>query len=89
MKLENNVSPTITDRDFVIATVASPTIIKEPEKPAEGEAAAEGAEGEVPAEGAEAAAKEGEALKKMISLKKVRIKNLKKKNLLKKNLLKK
>ena len=35
--------PTITDRDFVIATVAPPTIIKEPEKPAEGEAA-EGAE---------------------------------------------
>ena len=64
VKLENNVSPTITDRDFVIATVASPTIIKEPEKPAEVEAAAEGAEGEVPAEGAEAAAKEGEAAKK-------------------------
>ena len=64
VKLENDISPTITDRDFVIATVASPTIIKEPEKPAEGEAAAEGAEGEVPAEGAEAAAKEGEATKK-------------------------
>ena len=64
VKLEKDVSPTITDRDFVIATVASPTIIKEPEKPAEGEAAAEGAEGEVPAEGAEAAAKEGEAAKK-------------------------
>ena len=27
--------PTITDRDFVIATVAAPTVIKEPEKPAE------------------------------------------------------
>ena len=64
VKLENDVSPTITDRDFVIATVASPTIIKEPEKPAEGEAAAEGAEGEATAEGAEAAAKEGEAAKK-------------------------
>ena len=64
VKLNENVVPTITDRDFVIATVASPTVIKEPEKPAEGEATAEGAEGEVPAEGTEAAAKDGEAAKK-------------------------
>ena len=67
VKLESNVVPTITDRDFVIATVASPTVIKEPEKPAEGEAAAEGAEGEATAEGADAAAatgKEGESAKK-------------------------
>ena len=55
VKLEENVFPTISDRDFVIATVASPTVIKEPEKPAE-DATAEGAEGEAPAEGAEAAA---------------------------------
>ena len=64
VKLGNDIVPTITDRDFVIATVASPTVIKEPEKPAEGEAAAEVAEGESPAEGAEAAAKEGDAAKK-------------------------
>ena len=64
VKLAENVVPTITDRDFVIATVASPTVIKEPEKPAEGEAAAEGAEGEAPTEGAEASAKDGEAVKK-------------------------
>ena len=64
VKLEGNVAPTITDRDFVIATVASPTVIKEPEKPAEEDAAAEGAEGETPAEGAEAAAKDGDAAKK-------------------------
>ena len=64
VKLGNDVVPTITDRDFVIATVASPTVIKEPEKPAEAEAAAEGAEGEAPAEGAEAAAKDGDAAKK-------------------------
>ena len=64
VKLPDNVIPTITDRDFVIATVASPTVMKEPEKPAEGEAAAEGAEGENPAEGAEAAAKDGEGAKK-------------------------
>ena len=65
VKLEGSVAPTITDRDFVIATVASPTVIKEPEKPAEGDATAEGAEGEAPAEGAEAAAsKDGDAAKK-------------------------
>jgi large subunit ribosomal protein L25 len=64
VKLESNIVPTITDRDFVIATVASPTVIKEPEKPAEGEAAAEGAEGEAPAEGAEASAKDGDPAKK-------------------------
>ena len=64
VKLNENVFPTITDRDFVIATVASPTVIKEPEKPAEAEAGAEGAEGEAPAEGAEAVTKDGEAAKK-------------------------
>ena len=64
VKLNENVVPTITDRDFVIATVASPTVMKEPEKPAEGEVPAEGAEGEVPTEGAEAAAKDGDAAKK-------------------------
>ena len=64
VKLGDDVIPTITDRDFVIATVASPTVIKEPEKPAEDTAAIEGAEGETPAEGAEAAAKEGDAAKK-------------------------
>ena len=63
VKLGENVTPTITDRDFVIATVAAPTIIKEPEKPAEGEVA-EGAEGETPAEGEEAAAKDGDPAKK-------------------------
>ncbi len=64
VKLPDNIVPTITDRDFVIATVASPTVMKEPEKPAEDEAVAEGAEGEAPAEGAEAAAKDGEGAKK-------------------------
>jgi len=39
IKLPENVKPTIMDRDFTIATVAAPTIVKEPE-PA---AAAEGA----------------------------------------------
>ena len=63
VKREENVVPTISDRDFVIATVAAPTVMKEPEKPVE-EAAAEGAEGEATAEGAEAATKDGEAAKK-------------------------
>ena len=63
VKLPDNVIPTITDRDFVVATVAAPTVIKEPEKPAE-ETTAEGAEGEAPADGAEVAAKDGEGAKK-------------------------
>ena len=64
VKLAENVFPTIMDRDFVIATVASPTVIKEPEKPVEGEGAAEGAEGETPADGAEAASKDGDGAQK-------------------------
>ena len=38
VKLEEGVSPTIQGRDFVIATLAAPTVMKEPEKPAEVEA---------------------------------------------------
>jgi large subunit ribosomal protein L25 len=62
VKLSENVVPTI-DRDFVIATVAAPTVMKEPEKPA-AEATTDGAEGEAPAEGADAVKKDGEASKK-------------------------
>ena len=54
IKLSENVTPTIQGRDFVIATVAAPTVVKEPEKPAEG------SEGETAAEGAETTAQEGE-----------------------------
>ena len=70
VKLPDNVTPTIHDRDFVIATVAAPTVLKEPEKPAEEEAVegAEGAEGAPAVAGAEgvtpAAGKEGDATKK-------------------------
>ncbi len=46
VKLPENVVPTITDRDFVIATVVAPTILVEPEKVEEATA-----EGETPAEG--------------------------------------
>tara|TARA_Y100000591_G_C21608168_1_gene581446 strand:+ start:58 stop:804 length:747 start_codon:yes stop_codon:yes gene_type:complete len=49
VKLDPEVTPTIQGRDFVIATLAAPTVMKEPEKPAEAEAA----EGEAGAEGAE------------------------------------
>ena len=62
VKLAENVVPTIV-RDFVIATVAAPTVMKEPEKPA-AETVAEGEEGAAPAEGAEAATKDGETAKK-------------------------
>ena len=71
IKLPENVTPTIVGRDFVIATVAAPTIMKGPEKPAEG-TAVEGAEGsevtEATAVGAEGAkpvdGKEGDTVKK-------------------------
>ena len=53
VKLPENAKPTITDRDFVVATLAAPTVIKEPEKPADTE------EGEAK-EGAEAAAEGGD-----------------------------
>ena len=52
VKLDSEVVPTIQGRDFVIATLAAPTVMKEPEKPAEAEAA----EGEEGAQSTEAAA---------------------------------
>ena len=53
--MPENVTPTIRGRDFVIATVAAPTIVKEPEKPAETE------EGETAdAESSEESTAEGE-----------------------------
>ena len=60
--LPENVTPTIQGRDFVIATVAAPTVVKEPEKPAEadgegGETTEAAADGEAkPEEGTEKAA---------------------------------
>ena len=68
IKLPENVTPTIQGRDFVVATVAAPTIIKEPEKPVEetteegAEPGEEGAEGEVKT--AEGDKKEGKSDKK-------------------------
>ena len=68
IKLPENVAPTIQGRDFVIATLAAPTVIKEPEKPAEtteggegADAVAEGAEGEAKlADGEKVDKKEGD-----------------------------
>tara|TARA_B100001057_G_C22663479_1_gene876885 strand:+ start:67 stop:804 length:738 start_codon:yes stop_codon:yes gene_type:complete len=56
VKLDPEVVPTIQGRDFVIATLAAPTVMKEPEKPAE----AEVAEGEEGAEGTAAASADGD-----------------------------
>ena len=66
IRLESDVVPTIQGRDFVIATLAAPTVMKEPEKPAEAETTEgeEGAETAAAAEGEKTAAegekKEGE-----------------------------
>ncbi len=53
IKLPENVVPTIQGRDFVVATVASPTVVVEPEKPADEVVAATEEEG-VATEGTEA-----------------------------------
>ena len=58
--MPENVTPTIQGRDFVIATVAAPTVVKEPEKPAE-TAEGEAAEGaEVAAEGSDKTSTDGD-----------------------------
>ena len=60
INLPENVTPTIQGRDFVIATVAAPTVVKEPEKPVEG-AEGEAAEGaEVAAEGSDKTSTDGD-----------------------------
>ena len=65
IKLPEDVTPTIQGRDFVVATLAAPTVIKEPEKPAEetaeGAEGAEGTEGTEGAEGADGVEKETKA----------------------------
>ena len=56
VKLDEDVTPTIQGRDFVIATLAAPTVMKEPEKPAEATDDAEGTDAVVAADGAEGTA---------------------------------
>jgi len=63
IKLPEKVVPTIQGRDFVVATLAAPTVMKEPEKPAEAEGSAEGSGEAVATEGGadgEAKAEEGD-----------------------------
>ena len=65
INLPENVTPTIQGRDFVIATVAAPTVVKEPEKPAEaegegGEAAVAAADGDAKPEESSEKAAEGD-----------------------------
>jgi large subunit ribosomal protein L25 len=67
VKLEQDVVPTILGRDFVIATLAAPTVMKEPEKPAEAEAAA--ATDDATAEGEKAENAEGEDKKAAVEKK--------------------
>ena len=65
IKLEEGVAPTIIGRDFVIATLAAPTVMKEPEKPAEAteENADTSAEGKDATPAADGDKKEGEEKK--------------------------
>ena len=64
VKLEEGVTPTIIGRDFVIATLAAPTVMKEPEKPAEAEATDEAAaDGKDVTPAADGDKKEGEEKK--------------------------
>jgi large subunit ribosomal protein L25 len=64
VKLEEGVTPTIIGRDFVIATLAAPTVVKEPEKPAEAEEeATTTADGKDVAPAADGEKKEGEEKK--------------------------
>ena len=57
--LPEGAAPTITDRDFTIATIAAPVLHVEVEE-TEDEEGLEGVEGEAPAEGEEAAEGDGE-----------------------------
>jgi large subunit ribosomal protein L25 len=58
ISLPDGVAPTITDRDFTIATIAAPTVVQEEEEAEEGAELEEGAE---PEEGAEDGAAEDKA----------------------------
>ena len=62
VKLEEGVAPTIIGRDFVIATLAAPTVVKEVEKPAEA-ASEEATDGKDAAPASDGDKKEGEEKK--------------------------
>ena len=62
VNLDEGIQPTITDRDFTVASVAAPTVVKEPEPQAEGtegdEASAAGGEADSKASDTDQALKE-------------------------------
>ena len=60
IELPEGVTPTITDRDFTVATIAAPTVSVEPTEDEEGEEGEEEEGAEAAAEDAEAAAADGE-----------------------------
>ena len=62
VKLPDGAKPVINDRDFTIATIAAPTVVKEPEPAAAaGDAAAAAGDAAAPAEGGVAAAGDAKA----------------------------
>ena len=62
VKLPEGVEPTITDRDFTVATIAAPTVVRdEAEEAAAAAAEGEEAEAEAEGEGEEKAEEEGES----------------------------
>ena len=63
VKLDSEVSPTIQGRDFVIATLAAPTVMKEPEKPAEATEEVATEDGKEAAPAAEGDKKDGDEKK--------------------------
>lgn len=62
VKLPDGAKPIISDRDFTIATIAAPTVVKEPEPAAAGTEAAAG-DAAAPDEGGAAAPAAGDATK--------------------------
>lgn len=58
--LPDGVEPTVTDRDFTVATIAAPTIITDAELEEDGEEGEEGAESEEGAEGEDEEGDDGE-----------------------------
>jgi large subunit ribosomal protein L25 len=63
VKLQEGVVPTIIGRDFVIATLAAPTVMKEPEKPAEAETEEVSADGKETVPATDGDNKDGEEKK--------------------------
>ena len=63
VKLQEGVVPTIIGRDFVIATLAAPTVMKEPEKPAEAETEEVSADGKETVTATDVDTKDGEEKK--------------------------